>query len=78
MDRAISIYAGLGWAALIVVLAVAAFRPVKDQPPFGQDDEALAALVSRRDMSEDEASRIEAVRAHWARYGCTCGCGDAA
>jgi hypothetical protein len=32
MDRAISIYAGFGWAALIILLAVSASRPLKDQP----------------------------------------------
>jgi hypothetical protein len=71
----------LGMFALFAIFSVSALLYLagpKDQPPFGQDDEALAALVSRRDMSEDEAARLAAIQRQWAHSGCPCGCGDAA
>lgn len=105
-----SIRAGVGWAALIILLAVAASRRLKDQPhpdvvqkpaeprctceyvdvlpgveelaaPDPDCDvhslEMLAAMTYRRHTAEREMG-IEAVRAHWAHNGCSCGCGGAA
>lgn len=39
--------------------------------------ELLAMMTYGRHMAEREMG-IEAVRTHWAHYGCPCGCGDAA
>ena len=38
--------------------------------------EMLAMMTYSRHMAEREMG-IEAVRTHWAHYGCPCGCGDA-